>query len=121
MNVPPIEETTPEYFQPLIERGIAREVWEARGYVPYFGRHHSRWNTARVLRELMRYHMTPRQRQAYMRWTDDARDKTYDSWQEEQYTSTSRRHGTKTTRWMNLKPDRGHGYGLIMHKYAFPG
>ena len=116
----PLQEPTPECFKPLIERGIARDVWEERGYVPYFGRHHPRWNPALVLRELMRYQMTPEQRRAYVRWTDDARDKAHDSWQEHQRTSTSKRHGTRTTHWMNLKPDGGHGYGLIMHKYAFP-
>jgi hypothetical protein len=34
------EFSTSDPHQPLIDRGISEEVWEARGYIPYYGRNH---------------------------------------------------------------------------------
>src|SRR5437867_3453406 len=33
-------------FQPLTDRGISDEVRDARGYVPYYGKHHPKYDEA---------------------------------------------------------------------------
>jgi hypothetical protein len=83
-----------EAFAPLWDRAIAPEVAEARGYVPYFGRHHPLHDPDGVRCEFDRYDLTPGQKSTLMRLTSGARDK---------------------------QGRDGFGIGLLMHKHPFPG
>ncbi len=81
-------------FEPLRERGVAQEVWEARGYVPYYGRHHPLHDPDTVKMGLALYELTPGQKATYTRFTNGARD---------------------------AQGRDGYGDGLVMPKYPVPG
>jgi hypothetical protein len=81
-------------FQPLIERGVAKDVWEARGYMPYFGRHHPDHDPAAFREALKAYDLTAGQRATLARLANRARD--------------------------SQKRD-GYGDGLLVHKHPVPG
>lgn len=90
-------------FEPLRERAISREVWEARGYIAYYGKHHPRHNPETVKAALEGYDLSAGQRGTYTRFTNGARDAKDDS-----------RDGCR-----RIHHD-GHGHGLIMLKHPVP-
>ena len=85
-------------FEPLIERGVSRAVWEARGCVPYFGVKHPLHDPHAVGDFLDVYALTPGQRGALTRWINRARDSTRSAGDQDAY-----------------------GDGLLMPKYSVPG
>ena len=52
----------PSPFEPLVERAISREVWEVRGYAPYYGRHHPNFAPDEVRDQLEPYDLCAGQR-----------------------------------------------------------
>lgn len=94
----------PDPFEPLRARGVAREVWEARGYVAYYGRRHPRHDPEIIRQELGRYELSKNQAGFYTRYTNAARDARPAA-------------GTRAAQ----DGHEGFGDGVLIHKYAVPG
>jgi hypothetical protein len=84
----------PSTFDPLIKRGVSRQVWEARGYVPYFGSEHPDYDPDTVKRVLGAFDLSSGQKGTYTRFTNSAADEL---------------------------GRRGYGGGLMMLKHPVPG
>src|SRR5215216_5240711 len=83
----------PDPLDPLWERGVSRDVAEARGYMPVYGRKHPKHDPESVRAAYAPFNLTPGQKATRMRQAGDLVDE----------------HGTK-----------GCGDGLLMPKFAVP-
>jgi hypothetical protein len=103
----------PDPFQPLWERGISPEVAEARGYMPYYGRHHPLYDPDALRAALERYPMSNGQRNTLMQFARNARDAPPG-------TDTFLRFAGEDAVTRGVDEHDGRGMGLLMPKYEFP-
>jgi hypothetical protein len=103
---PPTRRYDRDPFDVLISRGVSREVWEARGYIPYYGKHHPLHDPDLFDREFGKYDLTPEQIQTtknFMNWARDAHP--------------PKNRSSEFVFGRDREDHEGHGDGLIMPKH----
>jgi hypothetical protein len=97
-------------FSPLWSRGNSRQVVADRGHIAYYGKKHPLYDPQTVKDALASFGLTAGQRATNTRLTNDARDKS----------RCPVVDGRRRCKGRNCDCI-GHGDGLIMPKFAFPG